>query len=680
MRKLFYPRLASGNLWLNRRFCAPYLLTVIVCCSMFYNLCFVASSRGLQQVGGETTTRMLNMILGFGAITVAVFSLIFLVYSNTLLIKQRKHELGLYSVLGMQKSNIARVLLWESLYINLLGIVLGLAVGMALSKLALLVLCSAMRFDVPFGFEISPSAVWMTALLFSGIAAANLLISLLRVSLLSPIGLLRGASQGEKEPRANWPMAVLGVLALGTGYVLAIITRRPDEAITAFFIAVLLVILGTYCLFVAGSIAVLRTLKRNKRYYYQLKHFTAVSGMMYRMRQHAVGLASICILSTMVLVILSTTICMNVGVDRALLARYPFDFRVDVFVYDDRPGNLSPQEALQTVEGILEEKNVLTKSRFDYTFRSISMMNPETQTMLSWQNGKRMDNDMAVFVSLEEWSRWVQTPPALSGEEALCLSLDGSVGEGLLVGEHAFRCVEAGAMADALRQIARDYTHMGNVLVVALKDADTVRQALLSALPEGAGLAPGIWRLQFDTPRLSNEEILALRSRLRAALRGRERHSLEDGSTYIAMGAIIECRALEAGDFYGLYGGLLFIGLFLGLMFLMATAMIIYYKQISEGYEDKKRYEIMQKVGMTRQEVRRTVSSQILTVFFLPLGAAVAHLLFAFPMIRRMLKLFDLSNVSLFALCTGATVLVFAAVYALIYWLTARMYYHIVEA
>ena len=318
MRKLFYPRLAAGNLKLNRRFYAPYLLTVVVCCSMFYNLGFVQYSQGLKRVGGAVTRTMLDMMLSMGAVIVALFSLIFLLYSNSLLMKQRKRELGLYSVLGMQKRNIARVLLWESVCVNGLGILLGLGIGILLSKLALLVLCAILRFDVPFGFEVSPVAVLLTVGVFVIISFINLLLSLFRVSLLNPIELLHGSSQGEKEPRANWPLAVLGALALGAGYVISLRTVDPVNAIAFFFEAVLLVILGTYCLFIAGSIALLRMLKRKKDYYYKLRHFIAVSGMTYRMRRNGAGLASICILSTMVLVMISTTVCMNLGVEDLL--------------------------------------------------------------------------------------------------------------------------------------------------------------------------------------------------------------------------------------------------------------------------------------------------------------------------------------------------------------------------
>lgn len=531
MRKLFYPRLAAGNLRLNRRFYAPYLLTVTACSAMFYNLCFIKNSDGLHRIGGDTTSYTLDMLLSMGIVVVALFSAIFLFYSNSLLMKQRKRELGLYAILGMQKRNIARVMLWESLWVNGLGILLGLAVGILLSKLALLVLCAIMDFPVPFGFAVSLGSVLLTLALFAAIGALNLLVSLLRVSLLNPIELLHGSAQGEKPPRANWPLTVLGLLTLGAGYAIAITVKDPVQSITFFFEAVLLVIVGTYCLFIAGSIAALRLLQRKKSYYYRLRHFTAISGMIYRMRQNAAGLASICILSTMVLVTISTTVSLNVGVEDALMRMYPNDIILDYYGRAEEP---------EPIDEYLRNAGI------------------SVENLHAWQDGH--------------------------------------------------------------------------------------------------------WYIGFDAPELND---------------GQQRELARKISEELPV--YVECRASVKDDFYGLYGGLLFIGLFLGLMFLMSTAMIIYYKQISEGYEDKKRYDIMQKVGMTLQEVRASVSTQILTVFFLPLAAAVLHLTVAFPMIRRMLLIFGLDNIGLFALCTGVTVLIFAAVYAAIYGVTARMYYHIIK-
>ena len=672
MRKLFYPRLAAGNLKLNRRFYAPYLLTVMVCCSMFYNLNFVKFSQGLQRVGGVSTRYLLNVMLSLGIIVVGVFSFIFLLYSNSLLIKQRKRELGLYSVLGMQKRNIARVMLWESVCVNGLGSLLGLGIGILLSKLVLLILCAILRFDVPFGFEVSPAAILITTGMFLTISFMNLMLSLFRVSLLNPIDLLHGSSQGEKEPRTNWPLAALGVLSLGAGYVIAVRTVDPINAVTFFFEAVLLVILGTYCLFIAGSIALLRILKRKKDYYYKLRHFIAVSGMTYRMRRNGAGLASICILSTMVLVMISTTVCMNLGVEDLLNRRYPCDFQLVSDIYDENDLDaLTPGQIEQRTFETLEAAGILVERREAYHYWVLSTLR-EGDSFQPCEDVIAVDQRSAylTFLSLEE----LGLPVSLADGEALCIPLRGNGAKSITLGDMVFRCVDRSLNRDDLSAMFTRFTFFDELIVIL---PEAALERLMASDPLLGKYIHPMWRMGFDTPELTEKEKIALEDSLEQALF--VVRELEDASAHGTLRVQVDCRARNSMDFYDLYGGLLFIGLFLGLLFLMATAMIIYYKQISEGYEDKKRYEIMQKVGMTRHEVRGTISSQILTVFFLPLAGAVIHLLFAFPMIRRMLLLFSLDNIGLFALCTLASVLVFAAVYSFIYWITARMYYHIVE-
>jgi len=680
MRKLFYPRLALNSIRLNRRFCVPYLLTLTVCCVMFYNMVFMQMSRGLEQVGGDLTTSLMRQILLLGAIVVAVFSCIFLFYSHSLMMKQRRRELGLYSVLGMQKSNIARVMLWEGVAVNGAGILLGLVMGVALSKLVLLLLCAMLRFPVPFGFEISWPAMAMTALLFAAIGVLNLLYSLLRVSVLNPISLLRSASQGEREPKANWPLAVLGALSLGAGYTMALLIRDPVQAISFFFIAVLLVILGTYCLFIAGSIAVLRALRRNKRFYYKINHFTAVSGMMYRMRQNAAGLASICILSTMVLVMLSTTVCLNVGVDGSLKEQYPTDFRLES---GQGMGelSLSAEQVAARRDQTLSQAGFSAANEKTYCYNMIYALFDGGELRPADQDGSfsRADYARVLLLSMADCAPYLPGQPTLAADEALCQALVGeSAGDTLLVGGETFRCRQAD-LYHGLNLPSWLLDTNQRVVAVVLPDDSSMRRTGEALLQQGQSYDDNLVSVTlFDVPDASRAQQIQLRWDMLENMR--VRYTDDEGQGRSAVLVHLVSRAEQANEFYSIYGGLLFIGLFLGLLFLMATAMIIYYKQISEGYEDQKRYEIMQKVGMTRQEVRRAISSQILMVFFLPLLAAVTHLLFAFPMISRMLSLFELTDIGLFALTTGATALLFAAAYAFIYWLTAKMYYHIVEA
>ena len=564
-------------------------------------------------------------------------------------------------------------MLWESLCVNGLGIALGLAAGILLSKLVLLMLCAILRFDVPFGFEISLAAVLLTAGVFAAISFINLVLSLFRVSLLNPIELLHGGSQGEKEPRTNWPLAVLGALALGAGYVIAVRTVDPVNAVTFFFEAVLLVILGTYCLFIAGSIAALRFLKANKAYYYKLRHFIAISGMTYRMRRNGAGLASICILSTMVLVMLSTTVCMNLGVEDLLTRRYPYDFQLISDVYDENdPDALAPRQIERRVLDALADAGILPEHVTAYHYWQLSALR-EGDGFQPCEDVIAVDQRSAylTFLRLEE----LDLPLSLADGEALCVPLRGNGVKSIALGDTVFRCVDHSTDWDDLFAVFDDGAYHDE-LVVVLPEAALER--LMASDPLLGKYMHAMWRMGFDAPELADDEKIALEKALEDALFVMRESA--DGGLHGSLRVRVDCRAETSKDFYDLYGGLLFIGLFLGALFLMATAMIIYYKQISEGYEDKNRYEIMQKVGMTQAEVRGTISGQILTVFFLPLAGAVLHLLFAFPMIRRMLLLFNLDNIGLFALCTLITVLLFGAAYALIYWITSRMYYHIVEA
>lgn len=679
MRKLFYPRMALSNLKLNRRFCAPYLLTVALSCAMYYNICFVQNNRGIERIGGPTTSMILSTILQMGTAVLAIFSVIFLFYTNSLLIKQRKRELGLYSVLGMQKRNIARVLLWESMAVTGLGIVLGLAVGILLSKLVLLVLCAVMRFEVPLGFEINLSSIAQSVALFGVIGVVNLFSSLIHVSRVSPIELMRGSNVGEREPKANWFTALLGVIALGTGYIMAIVVKNPVEAITFFFFAVILVILGTYCLFISGSIAMLRILRRNKRFYYQLKHFTAVSGMMYRMRQNAAGLASICILCTMVLVIFSTTVSLNIGMEDALLERYPYDISVETGEFLDgttAEGRRSAEEAREIVDSLLLEKGLEAQNAVAYYYLRTGgwVHDGQYSVMAAPEN---VDTEIkyhdTVLMSAEDYYKLTGEMLRLDSHEAACqISEERMPGEEIVVNGKTFAVAKRIEISFGWEKA---YVDGNEVQVFVLNTWEDIQGLIQNGVEDRQFYRH--WRYGFDLG-LSESETKALYETIRE--RARLERAEADGSVVRYNGLTIECRDAEKNEFYSLYGGLLFIGIFLGVMFVMATAVIIYYKQISEGYDDKKRYEIMQKVGMTREEVRQTVRSQILMVFFLPLMAAVMHLLFAFPMISKMLAMFQLHNIGLFALCTGGTVLMFAVAYAVIYLLTAQMYYHIVES
>lgn len=449
MVKNLYARLAFNNLKKNRKIYLPYILTCIVTVLMFYMIHSLSVNESITTMHGGKT---IQYSLSYGTIIVGIFAVIFLFYTNSFIIKRRKKEFGLYNILGMEKRHIGVVLIFETLYISLISISIGLLLGIILDKLMYLIIAFILHANYGINFFISWKSILVTFALFAAIYIGIYIFSFIRVQISQPIGLLKGENIGEKEPKTRLVMALIGLLCLTLGYICAVFTKNAIAAIELFFIAVILVIIGTYFLFAAGSIALLKILKHNKKFYYKTNHFTSVSGMIYRMKQNAIGLASICILFTMLLVTISTTTSFMIG-----------------------------------------------------------------------------KNDM------------------------------------------------------------------GN-------------------------------------------------------------------------------------DFMSIYGGMFFLGVYLGTLFLMAMILIIYYKQISEGYEDKKRFEIMQKVGMSYAEVKKSISAQILIVFFLPLIMAGIHVAFAFPMINLILDIVGLTNTKLFVFCSLGCFVFFSIIYVIVYLLTAKVYYRIVKA
>ena len=574
MRKFgFYPRLAARSLRLNGKFYLPYLLSGTVAAAMLYDILFLNMNRGVAQLKG---TNAVQGLLGFGAMVVALFSFALLCYTNGFLMKRRQKELGLYNILGMEKRHMGRLLLWETVYAALLCAVGGLLLGVLLSKLFLLLLCAVMQAEIPFGFEVPRDAVLYTAAAFGGIFLLNYLLNLLRLNRVKPIELLHGGETGEREPKTKWVLTLLGLVTMGAGYGISLTVSDPVNALMLFCLAVILVIIGTYCLFTAGSIALLKALRKNKKYYYRTRHFTAVSGMLHRMKRNAAGLAAICILSTMVLVTVSTTLCLYMGVNDILNRMYCRD--VQTYVNRGAPEDLPKVKALY--ERKAAELGVEMKD-----FAALCFYAPAADYA-----NNRTDVD-----------------PYL--ERANGADVVGDPNDGPLrvyVGCNLAPDADAGLFAASVE--------------VGTRDLD------LSSS----------WSFTDD------------------------------------------CRAGRT-DFWASLGGFFFIGLFLGSLFLMAAVLIIYYKQISEGYEDARSFVIMQQVGMTEAEVKDSVRSQISLVFFLPLVAAACHTAGAFPMTKKILLLFGLSNTGLFLLCSAATLLIFAVVYYCIYCLTAREYYRIVK-
>ena len=664
MGKLFFPKMAAGNLVRNRRFEFPYLLTGLITVAMFYNMTFLTFHEELKNMPGGAT---IPTIMNLGTMVVGLFAVIFLLYTNTFLMKRRHKEIGLYNILGMSKRHIAVVMLWETVYTCLITVVGGLLLGILLSKLMLLLLYKILFFSVSFGFMVSWKSVGITAVLFVAIYLVALLLNLLYVHLSKPVELLKGGSVGEKEPKTKVLLAILGVVTLGAGYYIAITTESPLEALMLFFLAVILVIIGTYCLFTAGSIAFLKAMKKRKNYYYQAKHFIGISGMLYRMKQNAVGLANICILSTMVLVMISTCVCLYIGTGDALNAMYPHDIIYSQSWQDS--GNRSKEEVRVQIQEALDKAGMEPTHVQEVDQLTTVNSMPEEATLGGVDpNAGVMDLSNTVttlVVTAEGYRQMTGNTLNLAPGEAAIYTTE-SQGEWEQISFLGLSFSIKTWLPEAPAITVEGYSERYIFLVVA--DDAAMEAVYQQQMLDGGGLASNIyWEYSLDFDGVSKEEMLQLYQTLRSSV-------LSDTGDNT-----LSCRDAQEVDFYSLYGSLLFLGLFLGALFLMATVLIIYYKQISEGYEDKERFAIMEKVGMSQQQVRTAIRSQVRMVFFLPLLGAIIHLAASFKMISKLMAALGLQNIPLFALCCAGTVAAFAVGYFIIYHLTARTYYKIVR-
>lgn len=675
MGKLLYPRLAWQNIKGDRRFFAPYFLALLGNVAAFYIMTALAVDPGMSQLHGAMYVQSFCFM---GMFIAAVFSAVFLLYVNGFLMKQRKKALGLYNILGMGKSHIAAVLFFETLFVGGAGIVCGLLTGLLFHKLVTLALYKLLRFAVPFGFAISWDAMARTAILFGVLIGLTLLSNLNKVRVSKPIELLYGGQVGEREPRTKWFMTLLGVLTLGAGYYIALRTTNGMEAIAFYFVAVFLVIIGTYCLFTAVSIFVLKALRANKRFYYKTSHFIGVSGMLYRMKQNAVGLANICILSTMVMVMVSGTLSLYLGTQDIVDRQAPSDLTVLVRYDPDEAEPFDPAAMLRLQEGFIRDQG--------YSVSEDLIYSSFTFTVGRLPDGSYTTENDLVTLGTAITTIQVLTQDAYAAATGVSLGLEA--GEVAFGGEEDVLTIHWGTLEGAGSFGRSDLTvaqHLEESLSAdaAVSDTSTLVVADTAALMElyenqkeayGEDSSWMEWQASFSVD-ATDEELRAVQQAYNQYVR--------DDAVFGGTGKWWSCgwtlRCDVEADAYGLAGGFLFLGIFLGTIFLMATVLIIYYKQISEGYEDKARFEIMQKVGLSREEVRASIRSQVLMVFFLPIAVAAIHILFDFNMVEKLLTLFQVYNTTLTALCTLGTVLVFFLVYGAVYLLTARTYYKIVE-
>lgn len=681
MRLGFYPKLAADGIRKNRRMYLPYILTCTGMVMMTYIINYLKFAEAIAVLpGGATIQTFMNM----GVIIITFFATLFLFYTNAFLIKRRKKEFGLYHILGMGKGNLSRVLFWESAFITVISLGFGLLFGMAFSKLVELGFANMMKGQITYSLSVPLKAVIFTVIPYLVIFGLLFLNTLRQIWFSSAISLLRSENAGEKPPKANWFIGILGVVILAAAYYLAVMIQDPIAAIGVFLVAVLMVILATYLIMIAGSVLFCRILQKKKNYYYRPNHFVSVSSMVYRMKRNGAGLASICILATMVLVMLSSTSALFIGGEDVIRNRYPREINTWFRVHENKDLTAEDRSMFETtIDGILKKHGADISDVTKYYSVSVSGMLDggtviyDTDDIDQFNITNFSDVHQIYLVPLEDYNLMMEKQETLASDEVLVYAPRNTFSSDTFgfLGQKQYKV--KGVIKDCFLSPDMAMDIVPSLMVIA-PDVNEMSQGLVKAVKDTAGEESAIqlgykkWYYCFDTS-LSSDEDIALHEEIKEAFRELQ---LNGYDTFVCS---VESREYERQDFYSLYGGLFYLGIILSIVFLFAAVLIIYYKQVSEGYEDQARFEIMQKIGMTKKEIRKSINSQLLTIFFLPLLGAGLHLAFAFPIIEKLLLLFNLNNHTLFVCTTAGSFLVFAVFYSIVYRITSNAYYEIVS-
>ncbi len=678
MKFAFYPKLAILGVCKNKKLYFPYILTCVGMVMMFYIISFLSYTPILNQMRGGSD---LKLIMRFGSLVIGIFAVIFLFYTNSFLLRGRKKEFGLYNILGMGKFNIGRILLWETIMIGAFSLAIGLIMGIILSKFAELGLVNIIYGDISYDFYVSKEAITQSIILFCVIFIIILINGLRQVHLANPVALLHSENVGEKPPKANWIFGVLGFILLGGAYYIAVTIESPLSALIWFFIAVVMVILGTYLIFIAGSVLFCRILQKNKGYYYNPNHFISVSSMVYRMKRNGAGLASICILGTMVLVMITGSACLYFGSEDSLHKRYPRDIASDIAVNSIEDLSYDKIDFLRgKLEQLINDNHVNPIDVLDYRTASItgSIMDGilDVEVNSNEFNTENFDELRQIyFIPLEDYNRVMGENQVLEADQILLGTVRTEYNYNTFTLKSGATFAIAGKIDDFVGSGDMAMNVIPSVIVV-LPDLEHNLSNILDIKDDYNNNRLRLhWYYSFNTEESAAKE-MDLKTQISELFRN---IAIEENAESFIYSSFVESIEENRSDFYSTYGGLFFIGIMLSIVFIFATVLIIYYKQISEGFEDQSRFDIMQKVGMSKKDIKKNINSQMLTVFFMPLAAAVMHLSFAFPMIRRLLMLFNLRNLPLLLTTAGISVVIFAVFYSLVYRITSNAYYSIVS-
>lgn len=671
MGKLYF-KLAKTNLSNNKPFYIPYIISSIITVAMLYMMSFLSDNKGLNKIMGADS---LAIIFRLGVGIIVIFSYIFLFYTNSFIIKRRKKEIGVYNILGMEKRHLSKVLFVETMYSAVISLICGIIVGIVFSKFILMVLYGIIGIHKTVEFFVNIHGIILCIVSFGILFLLTFLYNFMQIKLANPIELLRGTSVGEREPKTKILMTIIGVVCLAIAYYIAITTENPLNVLTLFFVAVLLVVIGTFAIFTAGSIALLKLLRNNKKFYYNKRHFMAVSGMLYRMKQNAAGLASICILSTMVLVVISTTVSMYVGIQDELMARYPNDVCVTV-----------------DYNSVVDKSSEIEKAIFD-EIDSAEVKNKKAFSYLSVFVGQKGDNfttDKEHLSFQNSYLFYILSKDDFIKRDNSFKDKIGNIskGEAVVVLNKKYDKKDIKIFGQSYK-VNKSFEHtydddlyvlstlngLGYIILDNNESVQELYDVQEKMLGKGANYYTN--KIRFDFKSGNKKQKIAAYKKVDNAVKRYFKDNKNDKKEISSYW--VESRQENEKNFYLLYGGLFFLGIFLGTMFLMVTVMIIFYKQITEGYDDRERYQILEKVGMSNREVKDTIKSQIRIVFVLPIFAAAIHVTAAFPMVYRLLQMLNLNNEKLFAGCLAVTIIVFAVIYYLVFKVTSRAYYRIVR-
>lgn len=681
MKHGLYLKLSINGMKKNKKLYLPYLLTCICMVMMFYIIDYLSVSQQFAKIKGGDT---MQTFLGFGCGVMGIFALILLYYTNSFLIRRRQKEFGLYHILGMGKRDLLKIMVLENGIVSLISIAGGLLAGILFSKLAELAAVRILGENSEISMEISGAAIGGTILLFVGIFALIMIRMMVSVYRLKPVELLKSEVTGEKPPKANWILALLGLVVLVGAYYLAVSIEDPLTAIFRFVIAVVMVIIATYLIFIAGSVAFCKIMQKRKGYYYKTNHFISLSSMMYRMKRNGAGLASICILSTMVLVMVSSTICLYMSMEHGLDLRYPKSIEVEMHSSPEQTEEMKEaqnQQIQEVVKEVLRSHGQTAENPENYRMLTVSGVQlndqvyfnpqnvPDTNTINLYDHLKTIS-----ILPLEDYNRLMGTDYTLAPGEVFCYEKGEKNPLDQITVENAGTWKVKGYLQKMFQNGMDAANISGNFYLVVPGEEAMKQFEAGNASVYGENASYEYWSYNFDLS-CPDEEQIQIEKEIDQKIVNLEEQ--EKGTAFFTVST--DSKADSRADYYALYGGLFFLGILLGVVFILGMVLIIYYKQISEGYEDQNRFHILMKVGMTQEEIRKTINSQVMTVFFLPLLAAGIHTAFAFPLVEKMVQLLAVADRKFLILVTLCSYLVFACFYIIVYLVTSRQYYKIVS-